>query len=1030
MRKLLGGLVAAVVAVAGSLAGAGAAHAVQPVPGHVGLVPEAPRVDTPYVDTGAVGDIEVIGSRVYLAGTFTSIRDAGGAPVAQGYLAAYDIDSGRLDLGFRPAFDGEVTAIEASPDGSALYAAGRFNSVSGMARRKVAKLDPVSGAVVTAFRADADARATALAVSTSKVYVGGFFSTVKGATAGRLAALDPVTGAVDAGFALPVTGGIGAAGALKVVELALTTDEATLLVVHTGRQVGGLDRVGVALVDTAAKAVRPWQTSLFADNLSRVGGVVRLADGDIAPDDSYFVVVSGSGGDRPPSNDTAMAFPTTGGAGVEPLWVSRHFDSVFAVAISETAVYVGGHFRWQEAPGSTQPWPGDANLNYGWGSAVDATVLGDEVLRRDMVGALDPATGTTLDWNPGCEAFEGVRTLELIPRGLLLGHDGMSCGQRVLGRHAFWDFTRVPAPSPAETWLDTPFEGQSLAANGPVPFGGRAAAPSGVSRVQVELRDRGSGRYLQDDAVTFGAAWNAIEAALDTPGGPESAWTLDVTLPAGEYQVWARAFALDGSRDTTKATAKFYTALRDDALPVTTILLPAQGLLSALTFDLSGTATDDHGVSRLSFVAKHVDTGYYLQDDGTVAPAWSSFGGEPDAPGDANVTWSREITLPVEGTWDIWATAIDSAGQSDNRGARARYAVSATNVAPATTIAAPTSNQVVVPGSAVTISGVATDDRAVVRVEVRVRNLQTREGMAADLAWGVPAFARVTPLNTSAPIVAWTVTTPPLPPGRYEIIARAVDDLKVTTPEASRPNIKILSQYASPLPPETALDFAATTQDVDTLDLPITGTATGGGGIAAVKLVVFENLSRRYLTSTTGSMSSAYTLVDVAVASPGATATGFSTLLHLPGSGDYTVTAIALDVLGQLDTSTAGAEARYKIFPGDADPTSLLYSPADGSTLTNAVSISGRAFDDVAIMSVQVKVTNVATGKGLRPDGTFGTGEWLQAFVTNPGGPASNFVYTSPTLPPGTYRVDVQPVDSVTNVQWVPLTITVTVVTG
>ena len=57
------------------------------------------------------------------------------------------------------------------------------------------------------------------------------------------------------------------------------------------------------------------------------------------------MVSSGSGGDRPPINDTAIAFPIEGGDNVQPCGSPALFDSVYSVAISELAVYVGGHFN-------------------------------------------------------------------------------------------------------------------------------------------------------------------------------------------------------------------------------------------------------------------------------------------------------------------------------------------------------------------------------------------------------------------------------------------------------------------------------------------------------------------------------------------------------------------------------------------------------------------------------------------------------------------------------------------------------------
>ncbi|MSO37599.1 MAG: hypothetical protein EXQ69_05020 [Acidimicrobiia bacterium] len=186
---------------------------------HVGLATDAPRLDTPRVENGEIADIEVVGDRVYLSGSFTSIRNSNGAPVAQPYLAAYDLDSGQMDMGFRPALNGSVAAVEASPNGAALYIAGNFSSVNGSTKRKFARIDPISGATVTTFTAHLDARGTSLAVSDKWVYVGGLIAKVNSSSRGRLAAVSPTTGAVDTNFDLPVTEGIGSSGTLKVLQL-------------------------------------------------------------------------------------------------------------------------------------------------------------------------------------------------------------------------------------------------------------------------------------------------------------------------------------------------------------------------------------------------------------------------------------------------------------------------------------------------------------------------------------------------------------------------------------------------------------------------------------------------------------------------------------------------------------------------------------------------------------------------------------------------------------------------------------------
>ena len=61
---------------------------------------------------------------------------------------------------------------------------------------------------------------------------------------------------------------------------------------------------------------------------------------------------------------------------MQPLWNSRHFDSIYSVAITESAVYVGGHFGFVESPEScpTEPcYPGLENVGYGTGQGLPAT---------------------------------------------------------------------------------------------------------------------------------------------------------------------------------------------------------------------------------------------------------------------------------------------------------------------------------------------------------------------------------------------------------------------------------------------------------------------------------------------------------------------------------------------------------------------------------------------------------------------------------------------------------------------------------
>ncbi|MEV0005088.1 hypothetical protein AB0H28_22775 [Micromonospora sp. NPDC050980] len=1006
-------------------------------PGDTRLMPSTPRTDTPRITNGEITDIEVIGNRVFIAGTFTSIANVGGSTIAQRSLASYNLDTGKVDTGFKPTIDGAVAAVEASPDGSSLYIAGSFNTINGVTKRKVARLNPTTGAPVAAFTATANARATALAVSPTAVYVGGQFATVNGVARSGLAAVNPTTGAVDTAFNLPLTGGIGVGGMLTVQQLKLTHDRSKLLVVHTGRQIAGEDRYGVALIATASKSLLPWRTRLWEDNLSFVGGIQRVFAGDIAPDDSYFVVTSGSGGDRPPINDTAIAYSLTGNDHVEPLWISRHFDSIYSVAITDTAVYVGGHFSWQESPTSNVPWPGLDNVGYGTGQGLSGYGLGDQVVRRDHLGALDPVTGTALEWNPGSNSYEGEKAMLATSRGLLVGGDGNVKGGKTTGRVAFFDLSKEPAPSSLDTTVSTPIEGAVKQAGEPFDLGGQALAPAGVSRVQVEVMDRNSGRYLQADLTTWGG-FKGLNATLAAPNATSTTWTLPVSLPAGAYQIQAKTFGRDGAGDTTKAIKKIETFRFDDLPPSTRISAPAAGLLATKSFVATGTATDDKGVTAMIYSFRTPDN-RYLQDDGSVAAVYNTFRGEPDVIGATSATWQYEVALPIEGQWKMTATAVDTIGQSDLRGDTRDWTVSATGVPPTVAITAPVAMTppatapplTVAPGAPITFAGTAQDEDALKSVEVYLRNTTTREALAADGTWGadsVAAYHRISPTNLDAATFDWSFTTVPLTPGVYDFRVRATDRLGLTTSNGNLGRLTVTAQTPGDAFPNGLLSFTGTDQNVDSLHLDLAGTATDDKGVRAVRVALRDLDTGRYVQPN-GTMAAAFATVDATLAAPDATSTAFTLAIDLPTKGTYSVEAWAVDTAGQQDGSTAGATAKYLVYPGDLDPRlEPSITPVEGEVYPGGrIVVSGRAVDDVGMQRVDVQITNSA-GQAMNAAGTFGrSGTWIATFLTSPGSPGSNFAYTSPVVPAGTYSVTIRGMDNHGQYQQPPRTVSVTV---
>jgi PKD repeat protein len=1031
---------------AAGLVAARPADAAQPAPGHTGLVPSTPRTNTPRISTGEIWDIEVVGQRVFIAGTFTSLRNntaTNTTSVSQRFLASYNWSTGLIDTSFRPTFGGGgVNAVEASPDGTKLYVAGSFNTVNGVTKRKIASLNLTTGAPVAGFTANAGAQATALAATNTTLYVGGNFKTVNGAARVGLVAVNGTTGAVVPGFVNNMSGGIGVNGLLTVQQLKLTHDDTKLLVVHTGRKIADQDRYGVGLISTQTNQLLPWRTRLWDDNLQFVGGIQRVYAGDIAPNDQYFVVGSGSGGDRPPINDTAIAFPVAGNDNVQPLWVSRHFDSVYSVAITERAVYVGGHFGFQESPTAPDPWPGLDNVGYGTGQGLAGYGLGDAVVRRDHIGALNPADGKALEWNPGSNSFEGNKAMEATPRGLFVGGDGQYQGGKLTGRVAFYDFNTAPAATAVDTTITTPIEGRVVQSGVQFTIQGRATATGGqVRRVQVEIQDRNTKQYLQDNLTTWGGV-NNIYASLDTPNAASTAWSLPVTITGNrELQVMAKTFAVGGSSDPSKAIKKIESFGIDDQTPTTSINGPSGSVLASTTFTATGTASDDKGVNALTFWFRNASN-QYLQEDGSVSSNFNTFRGTPDVVGATSATWQYEVTLPHEGEWRMSATAIDNAGQSDLRSATRDWLITSTGVAPAVAINAPAPmtpptaapTYTVTPGGRLTFSGTANDTDDLVSVEISLRNNTTREQLASDGTWGTDVVQDWYRLNTNsinATSYSWSYQTPfNLTPGQYSFSVRATDEIGLTTSSTNQGRLTINAQVAGDAFPDGRLTFTGTDSSIETLHLDLTGTATDDKGVAAVRIALEDQDTGRYVQPN-GTMAAAFATLPAALGTPDGTTTSFTLAVDLPTKGEFAVTAFAIDTAGQQDTSTSGATARYLVYPGDLDPwlNENLASPTEGTAFTEArIFVSGRAEDDTAMGSVQVAIVNSA-GQYMSSSGSFtSTSEsWRSAFLNSPGTPGSNYSYTTPVIPSGAYSVRTRAVDAYGQVQPIPRQVNVTV---
>ncbi len=432
-----------------------------------GLFPETPRRGLPRVLDGTVFDSARVGNVIVVGGDFTQIEKSNGEIVTVSGAYAYHIDSGSLVDTFLPAFvktDGAPSVLAVEPAGpDSVLLGGKFGSVNSHAHRRLTKITISTGQVDTSFASDFNGPVRDVVLKNNRLFVGGEFTEVNGVPRGRLVEMNGTTGAVDTSFRHDITGSTHFAGTpFGPKHLAITPNN-TLVVVHRARFVGTEERRGIALINLANDTVLPWSTNFWEES------AIHIVDAEVAPDGSYLVV-AGDGGDFPFwGRDSATAFNLTdpNAANQAPRWIARNFDSTYAVGISDDAVYIGGHFCWVESELAPDPYPGDGEFtnNNSCFGITPASRFAPAVVNRDQIAALDPETGHALLWDPGSDGIEGVQSIEVIGRGLLVGHDGTFLGRDGadrrawnVGRHGFFDITQ-PDGKNNSLFIDQPVVG-------------------------------------------------------------------------------------------------------------------------------------------------------------------------------------------------------------------------------------------------------------------------------------------------------------------------------------------------------------------------------------------------------------------------------------------------------------------------------------------------------------------------------------------------------------------------------------------
>lgn len=379
-------------------------------------VVSAVPASTPSVMDGSVRAVVQIGNRMIVGGGFTKVAPRPSDPTtARTHLFAFDRGTGAI-TSFNPRLDGTVTDLLPGPSPDTVFVSGAFNTVNGERAPKVVLLDTRTGQRIPSFAPAApNGVVNALERRGDRLYLGGNFTTVGGQPRGGLATLSASSGALSPYVTNQVAQrhndtGTGAQGAVGVRDLALTPDGTRLVAIGNFKRVDGALRDQLVVLDqqTASSVVAPdWNTNRYQPYCFNWSYDTYVRGLSMSPDGSYFVVTTTGGHNPGTLCDTAARFETRAfGQDIQPTWVTDSGgDTLWGVAVTEKAVYVGGHQRWlNNSRGSDYPGPG--------------------AVPRAGLAALSTRTGVPLRWNPGRNPRgAAVYTLYPTPDGIWMGSD-------------------------------------------------------------------------------------------------------------------------------------------------------------------------------------------------------------------------------------------------------------------------------------------------------------------------------------------------------------------------------------------------------------------------------------------------------------------------------------------------------------------------------------------------------------------------------------------------------------------------------
>jgi Bacterial Ig domain len=775
VTALLGMVLSGVVLVT-----APAAMAATPIE-HPGLVPAAPatgypiisdqppiQVTSPNCQGGTcfvpreVLATNQVGRYIVSGGNFRTVELQDGTVLQRPFFTAWNIDTKQIAC-TSTTFDNEVLKVIPGDTPETFFVAGRFGKITGpdgvvRTRTRIAKLRLPDCSVDTTFVSPSPSgKVDELALVGNRLFAGGDFGTISGRAISTLAELNATTGAVDPNFSFTFSGALSS----RVRAMAINPGGNRLIV--AGR-FGTMSRGGVSVlnptavidISAAAPVLTPHSSTGYTTTQGQALGLKYLQDASISPDGTVVGLAYGTA----TIADYVYLTPLTEAANTRFTW--RHYmrDSSFGIGVTNTAVYVTGHFcRPDAGPGATEEMTPVAGV----ASTCTGTTLAGGVWRSHLA-ALSLTDGTPLTWNPGNESFRGGQVITVTKRGLLIGFDGERTATIRTGALSFFDFgSEVEdfAP-PSDVTITSPAADATV--GNPATITGSATDDLQVGSFRIAVR-AADGQYVQADGE-LGAARHEFTPVATAAG----AFSQQTVMPAGTYTIEAVAVDVVGKVSANVVTRSFVQSGLDGVRPATTVVVNPATADAGQAITVSGVARDNEQLTQVRLRITNA-AGQYLTSNGTFSAAATNYPLTMDVSLPASeVSWSATLptTLPL-GNYAVAARMVDVAGNAFTGAGTVRVAVTP----PSVSITSP--GPLVAFGQGASLAGVVTDNAQVAAVDVSVTNaagsVLQDDGTFGTVANTLPVT--VTGLGTAS--ASFEYLTGVLPVDDYTVRVTGVD---------------------------------------------------------------------------------------------------------------------------------------------------------------------------------------------------------------------------------------------------------------